>query len=306
MVDPIASAENSTTVRADGPVRLLRAGLGALQAVAPPLAAAWGERLFRTPRRHPTPPRERAWLASATQSFVEAGDDVLPVWSWGEGPVVVLAHGWEGRGSQMGALGVGLAGAGFRAVAFDGPGHGGARSRLSSLPQLAAGIAAVAAAVDPPLGPKHPPLGPKNPVRAIVGHSFGAAAASWAVAQGLNVERLVLLAPPFDLDGYVVQFGDVLGASSRTVAGLVARIERRFAVDWQEARRPALAAARRAPATRVLVVHDRDDAETPWRDGEAVARSWPRAELVTTTGLGHRRLLRSAEVIRRVADFAGP
>jgi pimeloyl-ACP methyl ester carboxylesterase len=191
----------------------------------------------------------------------------------------------------MGALGVGLAAAGLRAVAFDAPGHGGARSRLSSLPQLASGVAAVAGAV--------------GPVRAVVGHSFGAAAACWAVARGLAVERLVLLAPPFDLDPYVVQFGELVGASPRTVAALVGRIERRFDVDWQEARRPAVAAAARAPHTRVLVVHDRDDEETPWAGGARVARAWPRGELVTTHGLGHRRLLRDAGVLARVAAFVG-
>jgi pimeloyl-ACP methyl ester carboxylesterase len=174
-------------------------------------------------------------------------------------------------------------------VAFDGPGHGGATSRLSSLPQLAAGVAAVAGAV--------------GPVRAVVGHSFGAAAACWAVARGLAVERLALLAPPFDLDPYIVQFGELLGASPGTVAGLVGRIERRFDVNWQEVRRPALAAARLAPDTRVLVVHDRDDEETPWTGGARVARTWPCGELVTTQGLGHRRLLRDAAVLQRVAAF---
>jgi pimeloyl-ACP methyl ester carboxylesterase len=291
MPEPVAT-ENSTNVRSRIPpqVRLIRASLGALQAVAPPLAAAWGEVIFRTPRRFPTPARERDWLTAANRLEVRAGEDRLPVWSWGDGPAVVLVHGWEGRGGQMGALGVGLAEAGLRAVAFDAPGHGEARSRLSSLPQLAAGVTAVAGAV--------------GPVRAVVGHSFGAAAACWAVARGLAVDRLVLLAPPFDLDPYVVQFAGLLGASPVTVAAMVGRIERRFDVDWQEVRRPVLAAAARAPQTKVLVVHDREDDETPWSGGARVARSWPRGELVTTHGLGHRRLLRDPGVLERVAAFA--
>jgi pimeloyl-ACP methyl ester carboxylesterase len=293
VAQPVAiDAVNSTNVRSvPAQLRVLRAGLGAVQAVSPPLAAAWGERLFRTPRRFPTPPRERAWLEAATPFTVTAGDDLLPAWSWGDGPAVVLVHGWEGRGSQMGALALGLAADGLRAVAFDAPGHGGARSRLGSLPQIAAGIAAVVDAV--------------GPVRAVVGHSFGGAAACWAVARGLPVERLALISPPFDLDPYVTGFGAALGASPRTIAGLVERIERRFDVDWQEARRPAVAGAGRAPETRVLVVHDREDDETPWAGGAAVARAWPHGEIVTTKGLGHRRILRSAEVVERIARFAG-
>jgi len=294
MAQPAAATANSTNVRsvvARLPIqlRVVRAGMGALEALAPPLAAVWGERLFRTPRRYPTPTRERSWLASAKALDVAVDDDLLPAWSWGEGPAVVLVHGWEGRGSQMGALALGLADAGFRAVAFDAAGHGGARSRLSSLPQFAAGVAGVSRAV--------------GPVHAVVGHSFGAAASCWAVACGLDVERLVLVSPPFDLQRYLTTFADVVGVSPGIVAELIARIERRFDVDWREARRPALAGAARAPRTKVLVVHDRQDDETSWQDGAEVARSWPNAELVSTEGLGHRRVLRSPDVIARVARF---
>jgi hypothetical protein len=50
MAEPAFVGGNSTNVRSLPPqVRLLRASMGALQAVAPPLAAAWGEVLFRTP-----------------------------------------------------------------------------------------------------------------------------------------------------------------------------------------------------------------------------------------------------------------
>ena len=94
-----------------------------------------------------------------------------------------------------------------------------------------------------------------------------------------------------------------MGASRRTLAGMVQRIEHRFRLDWQEARRPALAAARRVPALPVLVVHDAEDDETPWRDGEAVAALWPEARLLTTRGLGHRRLLHAPEVVTAVAGF---
>ena len=38
-------------------------------------------------------------------------------------------------------------------------------------------------------------------------------------------------------------------------------------------------------------------------DGAAVAASWLGAELVTTRGLGHRRILRDPAVVLRVAEF---
>jgi dienelactone hydrolase len=270
-------------------LRLVQRALQAVQLVAPPLAPALAEGLFRTPRRFPRPGRESQWLASAERFAVPFDGEQLAVWSWGSGPAVVLAHGWEGRGSQMGALARGIAAAGMRAVAFDAPAHGASRRRLASLPQFTGALATVAAAV--------------GPLHAVVGHSFGGAAASWAVARGLRAERLVLLAAPADLDSYVRFFGSLMGASESTLAGMIARIENRFRFDWQTGRRPSLAASQRMPELPVLVVHDTDDDETPWQDGAAVAGLWPRAELVTTRGLGHRRLLHAPEVVATVTGF---
>jgi pimeloyl-ACP methyl ester carboxylesterase len=55
-----------------------------------------------------------------------------------------------------------------------------------------------------------------------------------------------------------------------------------------------------APA---LVVHDRDDADVPYAHGAEIASAWPGAELLTTTGLGHRAVVRDPAVIRRTIDF---
>jgi pimeloyl-ACP methyl ester carboxylesterase len=77
-------------------------------------------------------------------------------------------------------------------------------------------------------------------------------------------------------------------------------IERRFGIPWREF--DVLSAARglSAPA---LVIHDGGDAEVPWSDGEALAKAWPGAEMVTTQGLGHTRIVHDADVVRRAVLF---
>ena len=56
---------------------------------------------------------------------------------------------------------------------------------------------------------------------------------------------------------------------------------------------------------RPLCVHDRQDAETAWSDSAAIARSWPGTRLITTSGLGHRRILRAPAVVAEVTGFVG-
>src|SRR5207247_1512114 len=128
--------------------------------------------LFTTPRRHRRPDRERAVLATARELVVDVtlraprwhgAQCSIAAWRWGSGPTVLLVHGWEGRGSQLGAFVEPLVAAGMSVVAFDAPGHGDSPDHRLYLTDLADCIADVIATV--------------GPVHAIVAHSFGAAAA---------------------------------------------------------------------------------------------------------------------------------
>ena len=40
-----------------------------------------------------------------------------------------------------------------------------------------------------------------------------------------------------------------------------------------------------------------------WADGDAIARAWPGAELVTTHGLGHTKIVHDPDIVRRAAAF---
>jgi len=64
---------------------------------------------------------------------------------------------------------------------------------------------------------------------------------------------------------------------------------------------PAIGHIAAVPPT--LIVHDQDDASTPVGDGATIAAAWTGSRLHVTSGLGHRRLLSSPEVVALVTDF---
>lgn len=78
------------------------------------------------------------------------------------------------------------------------------------------------------------------------------------------------------------------------------RIEERFLRKWSDY---SLEESAREMKTPLLVIHDRDDRDTFWSEGAALASAWPGARLMTTEGLGHRRVLRDARVIEEVTAF---
>ena len=292
---PHAIPAGSTIVRSKTLERL-RLVFGGLQRVSPTLAARVAGELFRRPRRHARPEREVAWEATAERIELpyepprgasRRSPRSLSALSWGTGPTVLLQHGWEGRASQMGAFAAPLVARGFRVVALDAPAHGSSGGKSSSMIEFAAGLRAAGQA----LGPAH----------AVVGHSLGAAATSLALREGLDAERLVFVAPPYDLDAYFALFLELLGLGPEVHARMVAGYERHFACRWDDLRRVTAAGDDRP----LLVVHDADDQETPLSAGRAVAEAWTRGALHATAGLGHLRVLRSRAVVERVADALG-
>ncbi len=287
------SSEESTKARQGRPAAPLKApawvrlGMRALAIGAPPLAAWAGERLFLTPPRHEAPAREGQALREAAAFEVPFRGGRLRAWRWGgEGAPVLLVHGWGGRGGQMASFAPSLVAAGLPVVTFDGPAHGRSDGRLASAPDFAA---AIRAAVERLHG-----------VRAVVSHSMGAPATVLALRDGLAVEAAVFVGGSLGPRGFLRQFGQALGLSETTRAAVARRLERRFGGGFEAYDVRTDCAAMTIP---LLVVHDRLDAEVPFEQGEAIALAWPGAEMVSTEGLGHGRILRDPAVVARVSDF---
>ncbi len=288
--------QNSTNVRTQRTVRLARAALQAAYSFSESLGAGLAERLFTSPRRFARPPRERAVLATGRPFAIDVrlraprwGGPLrrIAAWRWGVGPAVLLVHGWEGRGSQLGAFVEPLVASGLSVIAFDAPGHGDSPGHRAYLPDLADAAIDVAAAA--------------GPLHATISHSFGAAAVLLAHGRGgLDAARNVMIAPNVLIEDSVRRFARELALDEADRAGFERRLEASSGLPLASLRLPALVAGRDAA---LLVAHDRDDREVPFAQGEALAAAWPAARLHATSGLGHRRILRDPDVIARAVEL---
>jgi len=211
---------------------------------------------------------------------------------WGQGPVVYLVHGWGGRGSQFAALVQPLLHSGHRVVMFDAPAHGGSGHGPSG-PRRTNGVE-FARALDEVFAHF-------GPAEAVVAHSLGTISTYLALRFGwLGTERLVLLAPMVESQTLFDRYQSQVGFGPRT-----RRAFDRSLLEWigiPVAEFDARVQADHIDPVPTLVVADRDDRQTPYADAVDLAASTG-ADLMTTRGLGHRKLLRDPQVVQRVVAF---
>ncbi|RSZ37358.1 alpha/beta hydrolase [Variovorax beijingensis] len=278
-------------------MRALRFGLTASQRLWPALGVRAAYRVFGTP----LPPKwlyrgqgpGAAWRREAW-AFENAGLGLYHPAAQDFGaqsaPVVLLVHGWGGHAGQMLALAQALADAGLRPVLLELPAHGRSAGTMSNSPQFARAIAYVVARL----------AADGHALRAVAAHSLGANGLALAAAQGLNAERLVLLAPPASPREYTRYFAHTFGLSEATRLAMQRRFEAREGVLMAQLE-PAAVGPRIAQPT--LIVHDRDDRVNRFADAQAYRDAIRGARLVATQGLGHRRILKEEDVVRQVVRF---
>ncbi|MGZ5195553.1 MAG: alpha/beta hydrolase [Ramlibacter sp.] len=274
-------------------VRVFRWVLAASQRLWPSLAVRAASRLFGTPLPPKWLSRGAPWDASWRVEhwpFEEANLTVYSQATAPHGPIVLLLHGWGGHARQMLPLAEALAQRGLRPVLVEMPAHGRSAGSVSNLPQFARAIDYATARL----------LQEGHRLRAVVAHSLAANAAAYAASRGLAIERLVLLAPPASPRDYTRYFAHVFGLSETTRAAMQKRIEAREGILMPQFEPDAVGSRIRMPT---LVVHDRDDSINRFADGQAYTHAIRGAQLVATQGLGHRRILKDAEVLGKVAIF---
>jgi pimeloyl-ACP methyl ester carboxylesterase len=247
-------------------------------------------RLFATPFASS---RSRARAAKPDGAMqrrdLHIGGETIATYVWGDPatqPYALLVHGWSSFGLRYLPWVEKLRELGYAVVAFDQPGHGESSGRLCTLPDCIDTIREVG---------KH--FG--DAVLAI-GHSMGGAAVTLAQSETWRAHKLVLIAPAADIEAAAHRFFRFVHLGAHLHAPFMHWYETRTGIAPRD-----LSAHRTVPRLGQpgLIVHDLDDREVPWEEGERYARYWSGARLLTTQGLGHHKILDAPEVIEAALAF---
>jgi pimeloyl-ACP methyl ester carboxylesterase len=258
--------------------------------IAPKRTVNRAARLFATPYASS---RSRAQAtqgdADMQRSELQVNGETIATYVWGDPstqPYALLAHGWSSFGLRFLPWVAQLRAQGLAVVTFDQPGHGRSTGKLCTLPEFIATIRAIGARY--------------GNAALAVGHSLGGAAVTLAQDESWHADRLILVAPAADMKAAARRFFRFVHLAGYLREPFYAWLHRRTGVHIDELRVERKLPMLGQPA---LIVHDLDDADVPWGEGERYAQHWPGARLYTTEGLGHRRVLDAPEVIEAALAF---
>ena len=247
-------------------------------------------RAFFTPPQYEVKSFEREIIQRGENYRMPFDEGELAVTTWGEsGPAVLLMHGWGGARAQMTGFVPPLLSAGYRLVAYDQPAHGESDGKMTNILEITPSMDLI--------------LQREGPFDAIIAHSFGTLITSYAlVKRGFPPpSRLVYFGAFNRLLDSLSRFQVLAGLPDEIMEGVRNMIDENFGKDVLDAiNNEQLTQHIHIPA---LMFHDRADNVTPTSDSRAIAKAWHSAQLVETTGLGHRGGLQSKEIHEQVVKF---
>ena len=260
-----------------------------LSIITPRLAARIALNFFATPTRTPRPESEKVWYQTSKKYFLKNG---IAAFEWGDekNPLVLLIHGWNGRGTQIASFADSIVANNFRVVALDGPGHGDSEGKQTNPSAYAQFI----------INAQNELIGTIATSQAVIAHSFGGGSIVLAASRGLKTRGLVLVASPAFYERVVQFFVNSLKLSKKSTAIFFEMITKVSGIHPRELNIGLIGSKLNLPA---LIIHDEGDNAVDYISAKAIHMAWPHSRLITTQGLGHRRILKDKMIIKEVTEF---
>ena len=249
------------------------------------------EYLFYKPLRFKPPDREAGFIKRSKKTVFQLnrlGVDLGVYRLEGSGEKVLLVHGWNGRASQFHGIAQACHDAGLDVTAIDLPGHGRSDDRPTALPEFVEAISEISA--------HH------GPYDHIIGHSIGGIAVLNCPRHGLEFEKIVIISiPAVEVANLFQNFIEMFGLPIEKYADLmIERASERF--DARPGSFDPIIVSE-GLTSKVMIVHCKNDVDAEANESIQLSQAIEGSELVLTSGLGHRRILRDEGVIRQIVDF---
>lgn len=228
-----------------------------------------------------------AFFEAGTQHFFEVNGVSSVLHQWGNGSKKLLfLHGWESNSQRWMPYYEKLDMSKYTMYALDAPGHGMARGNALNMESFRLAILYSLEKI--------------NDVDTIIGHSLSNTAVNYMYLMNpeVNVKKFIVMGAASGIDAIFIYFKNMLGLSNKSEAALGEKVNTILKMPHLAITLDNFLKMVKQP---VLVIHDEEDAITPYAPIKKALKTHPKIKNYITKGLKHD--LKSEAVYHSVLDF---
>jgi len=242
--------------------------------------------VFCTIRKGKVLPKQKTFLDSAKLERINVAHHKVQTYHWkGEGPKILLMHGWESNTHRWRNLIQKLQQQDFEIYAFDAPSHGYSTGKKLHVPLYAEATRYILDTYKP---------------KYAVAHSVGGMTLHYAhfLNPESSLEKIVTIGSPCEFSQFMDHYQGLLKFNTR-----VRKAMNQYLKEWLGYYFHEFSSAKfvQKNTKKGLLFHDEDDLQVPVEASKKVHESWKGSKLITTKGLGHS--MHQDSVNQQIIDF---
>ncbi len=261
--------------------------LNTLSVIWPKKGAKVGFKLFCKPQRTKIKKSHQKFFDSAEQEDYNFNGINIKLYKWGSGPKKILfVHGWQSHSYRWKKYIESLSPEDYTIIAYDAPGHG-----LSDGNQFTVPLNAYLLAL---LSEKY------QGFDIVMAHSIGSMSVLYANVYHpkLQIGPLISMASPCKAEEFFQFYLSTLNLKPKTMKGIVNEFQLYAKQELKYINAALYAQKLTMPG---LIIHDKNDTDTPYENALALEENWDKGKLITTEGLGHN--LKSENLVKMIVEY---
>jgi pimeloyl-ACP methyl ester carboxylesterase len=266
--------------------RFIRWVVPKLEKLNPILVEKLSVAIFLRPFRMPVSQNAVEIESSAIQTKTIIDGNAIQTYKWGNGPYVLLVHGWSSCAMQFHTMIKHLLESGHSVLAFDAYGHGKSPGNKSTVLYIRDAVAN---------------LCKNNIVIGIVGHSLGSAGSILAIKENSFHIPTVIIAPNVTKEAIIKIFIDKIKAKQNLSTAFDNYCIKHYGAPFKEFTLERFSDD--LHEFPLLIIHDEKDRESLLSESQYLSEKLKFSRLAVTKGLGHNRILHDSDTIKLMSEF---
>ncbi len=273
-------------------LKLIKYYLNFLSVFTPKYGGKIAVRLFQKVRLREIKTREEPFYKNTQASILKVNNQDMLFYELGnpKGNLIFLVHGWDSNAGSLSMFAFEFAKNNYRVISLDLPAHAKSQGTHTNLFECKDALIQLIKHVNP------------QQKFSIIGHSFGAAVTSYALAElDYKINKIVLLSANNIMKVIFDDYQKLVGFNDKIYNQVSLWTKQNFNQSLEE-----LILSDKIKIIKydeLLIIHDKFDKVLPFKSALEIKEAIPTTKIIAFEKIGHYRMLWNKEVLKETIKF---